>query len=183
MIGSSNAIQRQLLRQEYAKPIAEALRKWLLYQRGQVSEGSAAFAIWLMAALLTMSSRISTAAPAAASVDPGVRAVFWQGAWLLYSDFTTTRYRGSHRLPRDTRRHIARWLMFLRSSLPYEWPLASWRANLVWLPAHLLTLGLSARLRARKWRQSGDYCVWPFRRWSDYRAALRQPVYLRGRWS
>jgi transposase len=36
-----NATQRQLLRNEYAKPVAEALRKWLLYQRGQVSEGSA----------------------------------------------------------------------------------------------------------------------------------------------
>jgi transposase len=35
------AAERQLLRQEYAKPIVEALRKWLLYRRGQVSEGSA----------------------------------------------------------------------------------------------------------------------------------------------
>jgi transposase len=36
-----NAAGRQLLRQDYAKPIAAALRKWLVYQRGQVSDGSA----------------------------------------------------------------------------------------------------------------------------------------------
>ncbi|HEX3837719.1 MAG TPA: hypothetical protein VHW25_12210 [Steroidobacteraceae bacterium] len=118
---------------------------------------------------------------AATSTDPGVRGVFWQGAWLLYSDFTTTRYAGAHRLPRDTRRHIARWIVFLRSPLPYEWPLQSWWRNLLWLPAHLLTLGFSARLRARKWRRSGEYSVWPFRRWHDYRAALRLPSDLRGR--
>jgi transposase len=36
-----DAAGRQLLRQEYAKPIAEALRKWLIYQRGQVPQRSA----------------------------------------------------------------------------------------------------------------------------------------------
>jgi transposase len=36
-----DSTRRQLLRQEYAKPIAEALRKWLLYQRGQVPQGCA----------------------------------------------------------------------------------------------------------------------------------------------
>jgi transposase len=36
-----DATGRQLLRQEYAKPIAEALRKWLIYQRGQAPQRSA----------------------------------------------------------------------------------------------------------------------------------------------
>jgi transposase len=36
-----NAQERQLLRQERAKPIAEALRQWLTRQRGQVPDGSA----------------------------------------------------------------------------------------------------------------------------------------------
>jgi transposase len=36
-----DAAGRQLLRQEYAKAIAEALRKWLIYQRGQVPRRSA----------------------------------------------------------------------------------------------------------------------------------------------
>ena len=117
---------------------------------------------------------------AAASSDPAVRALFWQGAWMLYSDFTTTRYAGSQRLPRDTRKHIVRWILFLQSSLPYEWPLPAWWQNLAWAPVHLLTLGFSARLRARQFRRSGEFSVWPFRRWTDYRAALRRPVYLRG---
>jgi hypothetical protein len=118
---------------------------------------------------------------AAGSRDGGVRAVFWQGAWLLYSDFEERRFAGPRRLPRDSRRHIARWIMFLRSSRPYEWPLQRWWAKLAWLPVDLATLGFSARIRARRWRASGEYSVWPFRRWADYRAALRIPPYLRGR--
>jgi len=113
-------------------------------------------------------------------VDPGVRAVFWRGAWMLYSDFAETRFAGPRRLPRETRRHIARWIMFLKADRPYEWPLPNWWTSLAWLPVHLGTLGFSARFRARRWRASGEFAVWPFLKWSDYRAALRTPVYLRG---
>jgi len=115
---------------------------------------------------------------AARSLDSAVRAVFWQGAWLLYSDFQQTRYAGRNRLPKDTRRHIARWILFLRTPLPYEWPLESWWQGLAWVPVHLVTLGFSARLRSKRWRASGEFAVWPFRRWTDYRAALRRSGFL-----
>jgi hypothetical protein len=115
---------------------------------------------------------------AARSCDPAVRAVFWQGAWLLYSDFQQIRYTGRNRLPKDTRRHIARWILFLRSQLPYEWPLERWWQRLAWVPVHVVTLGLSARLRNKRWQASGEFAVWPFRRWTDYRAALRRLPYL-----
>ncbi|HEV2704150.1 MAG TPA: hypothetical protein VGV09_21175 [Steroidobacteraceae bacterium] len=116
---------------------------------------------------------------AAGSRDKGVRAVFWQGAWLLYSDFGTERFTDQDRLPRASRRHIARWILFLKSTLPYEWPLDPWWVKLAWVPVHLVTLGTSARLRAGKWRRRGEYPVWPFYRWQDYRVAIRHPVYLR----
>ena len=81
---------------------------------------------------------------AAGSRDGGVRAVFWQGAWLLYSDFEERRFAGPRRLPRDSRRHIVRWIMFLRSSRPYEWPLQRWWAKLAWLPVDTLRRWASA---------------------------------------
>lgn len=116
----------------------------------------------------------------ATSPDDGVRAVFWQGAWMLYSDFQPMRFTGRRRLPRETRRHIARWIMFLNTTRPYEWPLLRWWTNLAWLPVHVATLGFSARFQARRWRASGEFAVWPFRRWADCRADLRTPRYLYG---
>jgi hypothetical protein len=115
---------------------------------------------------------------AARSRDSAVRAVFWQGAWLLYSDFQQIRYAGRNRLPKDTRRHIARWILFLRTQLPYVWPLEGWWQRLAWVPIHLVTLGFSARLRNKRWQASGEFAVWPFRRLTDYRAALRRSPYL-----
>jgi hypothetical protein len=87
---------------------------------------------------------------------------------------------GAYRLDRKTRRDVARCILFLRSMRPYEWPAPSRWYDLVWLPVHLATLGLSSRLQRNRWRSSGEFSVWPFRRWTDYRAALRLPVYLQG---
>jgi hypothetical protein len=114
------------------------------------------------------------------SPDSGVREIAW-ATWSLYDDISDTRLVGCYRLSRENRRSIARWVMFLRSGTAYEWPTFSrWRA-LAWWPLDLLTLGTTARLRHRRWRQTGEYFVWPYRRWSDFRAALRQPVYFRRR--
>lgn len=113
------------------------------------------------------------------SKDPGVRHIY-ETAWHLYSDFETYRLIGDHRLDRKTRREVARCILFLRSMRPYEWPAPSRWNELAWLPVHLVTLGLSSRLQRNRWCKSGEFSVWPFRRWTDYRAALRVPVYLRG---
>jgi len=118
--------------------------------------------------------------PGMKSQDAGVREIAW-AAWGLYDDISNTRLVGRYRLTRENRRSIARWVMFLRSAKEYEWPtFPRWRA-LAWSPVDLLTLGTTARIRHRKWRRTGEYSVWPYRRWSDYRAALREPVYLQPR--
>jgi len=113
------------------------------------------------------------------SKDHGVRDIY-EAAWHLYSDLETCRLTGARRLDRKTRRDAARCILFLRSMRPYEWPVLSrWRA-LAWLPVHTVTLGLSSRVQRNRWRRGGEFSVWPFRRWTDYRAALRFPVYLQG---
>jgi len=118
--------------------------------------------------------------PGMKSHDPAAREIAW-AAWSLYDDFSDTRLVGRYRLSRESRRAIARWIMFLRSEMTYEWrSYPRWRA-LTLLPLDLLTLGTTARIRNRKWRQTGELFVWPYRRWSDYREALRRPVYLQPR--
>jgi len=118
--------------------------------------------------------------PSMKSQDPAAREIAW-AAWCLYDDISDTRLIGRYRLSRENRRAIARWIMFLRSEMAYEWPTyPRWRA-LVLLPLDLLTLGTTARIRHRKWRRTGEFSVWPYRRWSDYRAAIRRPVYLQPR--
>jgi hypothetical protein len=117
--------------------------------------------------------------PLLRSHDPGVREAFW-GAWMLFSDLENYRLKGAARLTRMAKREVARWIVFLDSDLRYEWRvLSGWRA-LRWVPLDLATLGLSLKIRRRRWRSGGEFAVWPFRRWSEYHAALRQPVFLAG---
>jgi hypothetical protein len=112
------------------------------------------------------------------SKDPGVRDVYG-AAWGLYSDLETHRLTGVWHLDRKARHDVARCILFLRSIRPYEWPVSPLWVSLAMLPLHIVTLGMTARIQNRRWRASGEYSVWPFRRRRDYRAALREPVYLK----
>jgi hypothetical protein len=115
------------------------------------------------------------------SPDSAIRAVFWGGPWLLYDDFRNYRLRGKYRLRPAVRKDAARWVLFLKSDLPYEWPLAQpGLSTVLRAVANLATLGLVARRAQRKFERRGDITVWPFLRRSDYEAALRIPPYLNG---
>ncbi len=116
------------------------------------------------------------------SPDPAIQAVFWGGPWLLYDDFSNYRLRGRYRLDPAVRREAARWVLFLKTDLPYEWPVV--RRNLLvkvaWVLANLVTVGHVARTAQRSFEKHGDISVWPFIRRSDYEAALGNPPYLTG---
>ena len=70
--------------------------------------------------------------------------------------------------------------MFLKSQRQYEWPIIPRWRKLIDVSLALLSFGMTARFRRIRWARSGEVSVWPFSRWSDYRAALRSPVYLAG---
>lgn len=106
------------------------------------------------------------------SMDPAIRGVFFGGPWGLYSDLCEHRLNGVDKLPDALRKEAARWILFLRSDLPYEWPKASAIADLQWLPLNLMTFGYSSTLRQRSFAKKGDFSVWPFFRRSDYEDAL-----------
>ncbi len=115
------------------------------------------------------------------SEDAAVNAVFWNGAWLLYDDLKEYKLVGKYRLPKDTRRETARWILFLKSDLPYEWSRSLWLFRFPGYVVNLATLGVAGFIAARRLKRSGDVEVWPFRRRSDYEVALRHPTYLVGR--
>ena len=116
----------------------------------------------------------------ASSNDPAVHAVFIGGPWFLYHDLVRYRLSGAHRLSPAVRREAARWVLFLKSDLPYEWPVERRGVvgSLVWVAVNVLTLGSFARRAQQRFAHSGEIAVWPFVRRSDYEAALKEPLYL-----
>lgn len=100
------------------------------------------------------------------SPDPGVQAIRW-AAWTLYDDLREHRLDGADALDRAGRRHIARWLLFLRSDLEYEWPeMPGWLGLFLIVP-NLVTFNLLG-WAFKRWRDGrGDAEVWPFLRRSD----------------
>jgi hypothetical protein len=117
------------------------------------------------------------------SPDPAIQAVFWGGPWLLYDDFRNYRLRGAYRIDPAVRREAARWILFLKTDLPYEWPVIRrhFMGNVARLLTNLVTLGHVARRTQRRFEQKGDVRIWPFIRRADYEAAVADPTYLRGR--
>jgi hypothetical protein len=113
-----------------------------------------------------------------ASADPALSGVR-DAAWFLYSDLRTYRLTGADRLPFPIRRQVARWVLFLHSDLPYEWPVESRAAKLARSIAGLLTIGVATRRWKTALQVSEDADVWPFFRRVDYRRALRVPRLLR----
>ncbi len=101
------------------------------------------------------------------SEDAAIWAVFREGAWCLYDDLDEHRLVGKHRLSRENRREVAKWILFLKSDKEYEWPRhRAWKSLLYW-PANVITLGLMARMCRRRWRTDPDRQAWPFRTAED----------------
>ena len=113
------------------------------------------------------------------SPDPAIDALFSGGAWFLYSDLSEYRLIDKHRLPRAATSEIARWVLFLRTDLPYEWPTIAGPRRILMGVLGVTTLGFSSWLYRRSFRRLGDFEVWPFVRRSDFNEALACPAYLR----
>ena len=114
-----------------------------------------------------------------ASSDPAVVEIE-NASWYLYDDTHEHKLIGRFTLDPKDRTEIAQWIMFLKTDLPYEWPVVpAWKRLLLVLP-NLLTLGLVGRLQRRWFSKHGDVKVWPFIRKKDFENARRSPKYLSG---
>jgi hypothetical protein len=114
------------------------------------------------------------------SADPAVHAVFLGGPWFLYHDLMSYRLKGKDSLSPAIRREAARWVLFLKTDLPYEWPVErrSLAGSLAWMVGNLFSAGFFARRAQRRFAQRGDTTVWPFIRRADYESSLTRPPYL-----
>lgn len=110
------------------------------------------------------------------SDDPAIFEIFLSGPWQLYSDFGTTRFTRKNPLPLEAKSQVARWLLFLKTDLPYEWP----RTSFLFLVGNLLTLGAYGKFARRRLRATAPFDLWPFYRQSDYETALQTLPYLNG---
>ena len=109
--------------------------------------------------------------------DPAVSAIYQEGAWHLYCDLEEHRLRGKHAVSRAEKSQVARWVLFLRTDLPYKWPELRGIRFFALAVANLLSLGLANRFYARWFRQQGEVDLWPFIRRQDYETALGRPPY------
>src|SRR4026209_3044574 len=134
-------------------------------QRDQLAD-----AIRRLAAGLITNDEFETATTSfAISHDTAVRSLR-EAAWGLYDDRREYRLEGRFRIGRAERRQLARWVLFLKSNLEYEWPdMTTWSWFLAF--PNLVTFGLVGRL-VRTWHdQRGDARAWPFAREQDLKRA------------
>jgi hypothetical protein len=143
------------------------------------------------------------------SADPGVVAVSLATWTNLYSDHWPVRYAGQRtkhhcgsqptkvqpktkrwldihltasvrRLPLELRSEVLRWIVFLNSDTPYEWPVPpTFSERCLSFVARLFLTGTTPDPLSR-WMARGDFGVWPFSRRLDYERALAQPRLLTG---
>ncbi|WP_143707314.1 hypothetical protein [Uliginosibacterium sp. TH139] len=113
------------------------------------------------------------------SSDRAVSAIFWNGAWMLYDDMREYKLTGKYRLPRDAKREVARWILFLKTDFEYEWPRIQGIFRFPWYLIVIFTLGLVIPIARYKLHQAGDISVWPFLRITDLEQEKSTPPYLR----
>ena len=84
------------------------------------------------------------------SGDPAIREIYNQFLWLLYCDLREHRLTGADSLSQAQRDAATRCILFLKSGLPYRWPVLSrgWSALLTL--GNLLTFGLAGRMYFRR---------------------------------
>ncbi|UYB52745.1 hypothetical protein OCJ37_01900 [Xanthomonas sp. AM6] len=114
------------------------------------------------------------------SKDPAIREIYNQFLWLLYCDLREHRLTGKDELPQAQRDVAARCVLFLKSGLPYSWPVLSRAQSALLAVANLLTLGVAGRIYFHHLCSSGDMSYWPFKSQGQYASALGAPVYLSG---
>lgn len=108
--------------------------------------------------------------------DPAINEIF--GAmWSAYCDIREHKMTGKFKLVGENRETAIRFILFLHSSFPYEWPVQSLSERLL----NLLTVGLYGKLqKIDPVQAAGDESVWPFYRKEEYEYSLQNPRLLSG---
>ena len=132
----------------------------------------------LVAGLITNDDFEDKRLPALNTSDPAISAIYQEGVWRLYSDLHEHRLRGKDALSRKDKAVVARWILFLRTDLPYEWPELRGMRFFCLAIANLVSLGLANRLYSSWFRKHGMAEIWPFIRPEDFASARQYSGYL-----
>ena len=111
-----------------------------------------------------------------ASRDPAVWEIYNKGFWLMYSDVPEYRLKARHRLPPKTRDSAARCIFFLKSGLPYGWPVLSRSASIGLAVLNLVTCGFAGKAYSVRARRGRDFGYWSFTSRAQYDEALGSPM-------
>ncbi|WP_426701181.1 hypothetical protein ACPPVV_17710 [Rhodanobacter sp. Col0626] len=114
------------------------------------------------------------------SSDPAIREIYNKAFWLMYCDLRKYRLKGRDRLSPQAREVAARCILFLKSNLPYGWPVLTKSAAVLLTIANLFTLGIAGRIYSYRATRGREIAYWPFLSSEQYSAALRSPAYLSG---
>jgi hypothetical protein len=117
------------------------------------------------------------------SKDVAIDEIYYRGAWPLYDDLHEHKLTGEWAITEEGKPIAARFILFLKTNLEYEWPRKTGAKAFFWALLGVFSLGVVTIIRKTiaATGEKGDKDVWPFYRRSDYEAALEVPPYLRGK--
>ena len=92
------------------------------------------------------------------SNDKAISEVYCKGAWFLYDDLRGYKLKGKYALSAEDKSVVARWVLFLKTDLEYEWPSPLFRERFL----HFASLGLFGKSTKELWNETGIIELWPF---------------------
>lgn len=112
------------------------------------------------------------------SDDPAIIAIE-SSIWCFYDDFEEGRMSGKYSLSTEQKKIISRWVVFLYTDEPYNWPFIAYPG------VRPLNHGTLSKLFGKEKKEkvfmsNGDYDVWPFFKHENYLAAKEKPRLLSG---
>ena len=116
------------------------------------------------------------------SKDPAIRAIE-STIWCFYDDLTEHSLQGPFALAPQMKRVMARWIVFLHTNEPYEWPniacpgIRPLRRS--WL-THRLGLAKLLTRKEQRFLKSGAFDLWPFISAQSFELARTRPKLLSG---
>ena len=114
------------------------------------------------------------------SDDPAILGIFYGGFWPNYGDLSEHRMIGDARWVGEKRAFAVRCIVFLKTDLPYRWPVETpWR-SLIRSTSCALTFGASWRAYNEQLERIGDASEWPFCSQPNFASARSSPKYLAG---
>lgn len=113
-------------------------------------------------------------------VDDRTVYAIYQAVWPCYCDLRKHKMTGNNSLTKEGKRIVARFILFLHTDYPYEWPKPKIEIGKGIL--RLLSFGLFGKREHENPEEAkGDEDIWPFFRREDFEEALKHPRLLTGK--